>query len=144
MIYVNGVPHRKSYRMTRNNKTESELDSFLKDIREQKMPSVTYMFKCFFYYLSPIGLLTVIAIDSLMFNETTLISVPFYMVPLMILIGISLITLLRQSLYFGFRKLKKRHIPLFAIVGLFIMIPISLYALLTFRRQSSWMTRKEK
>ena len=34
MIYVNGVPHRKSYRMTRNNKTESELDSFLKDIRE--------------------------------------------------------------------------------------------------------------
>ena len=34
MIYVNGVPHGKPYRMTRNNKAEQELDSFLKDIRE--------------------------------------------------------------------------------------------------------------
>ena len=34
MITVNGKPHGRPYRMTRQSKAEKELDSFLKDIRE--------------------------------------------------------------------------------------------------------------
>jgi len=114
---------------------------FLKDIKELNMPTVLYTAKSFFYYLSPAVLCSIILIDLFYYPKLNFLYIPPYLIPIMSLVSISIITLLRQSLYLGFRNVKKRYITLFAVTGLFIMIPISFYALLTIWKQDKWMTR---
>ena len=114
---------------------------WIKDLKEGVHPSKLYTYKCAAYYTAPFIFPLVIISDILFFKlsfdwnywgmEISII---------LICIGTAMISALGQIIYFG-RILFPKYILLQGLVGLFIMLPISIYGALTIKRQDLWMTR---
>ncbi|MCW4008933.1 MAG: glycosyltransferase [Candidatus Bathyarchaeota archaeon] len=112
---------------------------WLKDLREGVSPSRTYTVKTTTYYLAPFMLLLTVIFDVLFFPT------PFklwglLLVPLVIIAGTTLVTLMNQLIYFG-KPISLKYIVPQALVGLFVMLPASVYGALTIKRQNIWGTR---
>jgi cellulose synthase/poly-beta-1,6-N-acetylglucosamine synthase-like glycosyltransferase len=112
---------------------------WMKDLKEGVGPSWTYRVKTTTYYLAPFMLLLAIMLDVLFFPT------PFRLwnvalIPLVIIVGTTLITLLNQLIYFG-RPLVPKYLVPQAIIGLFVMFPASIYGALTVKRQDVWATK---
>jgi cellulose synthase/poly-beta-1,6-N-acetylglucosamine synthase-like glycosyltransferase len=112
---------------------------WMKDLKEGVGPSWTYLVKTTTYYLAPFVLLLAMLLDVLFFPT------PFKLwnvalVPLVMIVGATLITLLNQLIYFG-RPLMPKYLVPQAITGLFVMFPASIYGALTVKRQDVWATR---
>jgi cellulose synthase/poly-beta-1,6-N-acetylglucosamine synthase-like glycosyltransferase len=65
----------------------------------------------------------------------------FLWVSLIVLaIGCTLVTLVRQLIYFG-KTLFPSYLILQGLLGLFVMLPVSIYGALTVKNQGQWLTR---
>ncbi len=117
---------------------------WIKDLMEGVYPSKLYVYKCMVYYLSPVIFPLVIILDMIFLNRVTFDTFDmlrhweFSMI--MVVVGPTMIVALIQVIYFG-RVLFPKYIVLQALLGLFVMLPISIYGILTIKRQNLWMTR---
>ncbi len=114
---------------------------FLKDLYENVSPSFTYRYKCFTYYTRSYVLAAVIILDWFFFR------LPFYwwawawwQALIIAIIGATMVTALLQTIYHG-KPLEILWLPVQAILSLFVMLPLNIYAGLTAWRQDNWMSR---
>jgi cellulose synthase/poly-beta-1,6-N-acetylglucosamine synthase-like glycosyltransferase len=114
---------------------------FFKDVWGGNMPSMMYGFKAFFYYLSPLFFVVCVLLD-VFFTEGSLFYVDAWVMLLVFLAGVSLLTFFRQFFYFGFRGVREKYLLFFALMGLFVMFPLMLYAVVTNYKQDCWLTRR--
>lgn len=115
---------------------------WLKDLKEGVRPNKTYTFKCSTYYTSPFIFILAVILDMLYFKLPFHLWTPTWWISLIVIvIGCSSVTLLRQLIYFG-RALFPAYLVLQALLGLLIMLPASIYGALTVRKQNLWLTRK--
>jgi len=114
---------------------------WLKDVKEGVHPSFPYWYHCFTYYTGPFLLIAAIMLDLLFFPlPPALKGWGMWMVPLITLVGITLVTAFRQIIYYG-RPISFTYLIPQALVSNIVMIPMSWYAALTIRRQNIWVTR---
>lgn len=120
---------------------------WIKDLKEKIFPSKLYIYKCFTYYLSPFIFILVIILDMLFFNYYNYtysimnrIITSFEDMVIILIVGTTLVTALRQLIYFG-KILFPKYIVVQSLIGLFLILPISIYGVLTIKRQDLWMTR---
>ncbi len=112
---------------------------WIKDLKEGVCPTKLYIYKCATYYTAPFIFPLVIMFDTLFFKlqfDWNFMGGSM----ILIVIGTTLITIVGQTIYFG-RVLFPKYVILQGLIGLFIMLPISIYGSLTINRQDSWMTR---
>jgi hyaluronan synthase len=117
---------------------------FVKDIKEKVFPSALYGYKCLTYYLAPIIFLIAVAVDLLFFPLGNNF-IPWYLIPVTITIGSALIGLFRQLIFFG-KPVTGWTIIFQGLIGLFVILPLSIYGIITVYKQNIWGTRgyKEK
>ncbi|MDR0460390.1 MAG: glycosyltransferase [Nitrososphaerota archaeon] len=115
---------------------------FVKDVKENMFPSTLYGYKCLTYYSAPFLLLIAIITDLIFFPFSN-IFIPWYLIPVTIIIGSTLIGLFRQLIYFG-KPITGWSIILQSLIGLFVMLPISIYGIITISKQNIWGTRGYK
>lgn len=114
---------------------------FFKDIKEHNIPSKLYLLKSIHYYLAPIFYLLALALDAFVLPATTT-TIIWYITPITLTIGITALTMLRQTIMFGIRKVEYKWLPILGFYGLFIAMPLMLYALVTTKKACiSWETR---
>ncbi len=112
---------------------------YMKDVKERVFPTAQYSFKSATYYTSPFVLLAVVMFDLFYFPLPFELWSP-WLVPIVIIVGATLITLLRQIIYFG-KPLTPKYLLLQGLIGLFVLYPLSIYAALTVKKQHLWLTR---
>lgn len=118
---------------------------FFKDIHERLFMKngVSYLIQILTYYLGPLFFVTAVATDIFLLPTTTQIVEHNYALALVfIVLGATLITIIRQAILFG--KVDWRDSLFYGIIGFFALFPMSLYALLTIKKQSTWGTRGEE
>lgn len=114
---------------------------WLKDTNEGVHPSFAYWYHCFTYYTGPFILIAAIVLDFLFFPLPSALKIwNIWMVPLITLVGITLVTAFRQIIYYG-RPISFAYLIPQALLSNLVMIPMSWYAALTIRRQHLWVTR---
>lgn len=120
---------------------------WIKDLSEKVYPSRLYMYKCLTYYMAPIIFPLVVLFDILLFRTDLILNMSQNILTTMltiiitIVIGTTLIAILGQLIYFG-KILYPKYVILQGLLGLFVILPISVYGALTVGRQDTWMTRK--
>jgi len=110
---------------------------FLLDILERNIPSAWYFYHLFCYYTSSIFLLMAIVMDHLFFGLEQDCLMWISLVGAVA--GPSLVTAIRQVIRLHYTDIK--YSVICGLVGLYIMLPLSLYAWLTMGKQSIWGTR---
>lgn len=114
---------------------------FNKDIKENNIPSKIYLIKSLHYYLGPFLYIAAIVLDILILPATATTAL-WYMTPILLLLGLTALTLLRHTLMFGIRRVEYKWLPIVGVYGLFIAMPLMIYALFTTSKAcSSWETR---
>lgn len=113
---------------------------WFKDLREGVNPNKTYFFKCFAYYTSPFIFVLAAALDILYFRLSFSLWAQWWIGLIAIVVGCASVTLLRQLIFFG-KALTPRYLVLQGLLGLFVMLPVSVYGALTLRNQRYWITR---
>ncbi len=118
---------------------------WIKDLKEGLFPTRLYTYKCAVYYSSPIIFPLAIILDIFIFKLssywTSWSDWGFWDSILLVMAGTTLVSILVQMIYFG-KVLYPRYVILQGLVGLFIMLPVSIYGMVTIKRQDLWMTRK--
>ena len=114
--------------------------AFFKDFYTGVASKVSWLYLCFqiCLYTTPISF-TFAIIHDVLFAPPVLLY-PIWMVIPIAIIGSSIISLVRR-LAVGFTEIGVAEFFALGATAIFIMYPISLYALLTIRKQTTWGTR---
>ena len=120
---------------------------FLKDIRERLFikNGASYLAQILTYYLGPLFFIIAVVID--IFVLPTTISIIGYnhaiynhvITIALVILGSTMVTMVRQAILFG--KVDFRDSLFYGIIGFFVIFPLSIYAFLTIKKQSTWGTR---
>jgi cellulose synthase/poly-beta-1,6-N-acetylglucosamine synthase-like glycosyltransferase len=94
-------------------------------------------FHILLYFLSPIVFPIVVLHD--LFLAPPLLEMALPTAAAVVVAGVSLVTLLREKLME--LDVRLRDVPVVGLVGLFVLLPLMLYALATVWRQDSWVSR---
>lgn len=114
---------------------------FLKDVWEKNMPSKMYLLQSLLFYCSPLLFTFAILFDLFLLSPIEIVTFSIWLVFPLMFFGTTLITLLRQATFYGFKGVQYRYLFFFALTGLFVMYPLMLYSLITVKEQGSWGTR---
>lgn len=114
---------------------------FMKDLVEWNIPSKLYAVKSIHYYLGPMFFVAAV-VGDLFFLPPISVNLPVFIIPVAIVVGVSVVTLLKHLLMFGVKRVEYRWIPFFGVYGLFIAMPLMVYGLITVKKAcTSWETR---
>jgi cellulose synthase/poly-beta-1,6-N-acetylglucosamine synthase-like glycosyltransferase len=115
---------------------------FLKDIKEKVFVKngASYLIQILTYYLGPLFFVIAIATDMFVLPITTsFIEYNQAMTIASIVLGCTMITMIRQAILLG--RVEFRDSLFYGVIGFFVLFPVSIYALLTIKKQSTWGTR---
>lgn len=142
--------------------TSAAQESFIKFVRQQirwgrsgyrffierllgvyKTPDIIFDLHEMTYYLSPISFMTCLVLDILYLPKIEVIHIPLFLIPLTLWIGTVLLSILVQLIYFR-KVITGKYTLITAPIGLFVIFPARIYALLTVWKQNVWGTRANK
>jgi cellulose synthase/poly-beta-1,6-N-acetylglucosamine synthase-like glycosyltransferase len=114
---------------------------WLKDLKEGIAPSKTYVIHNCAYHAAPFVFLAAALSDILFFR------LPFNLGSVwsafgVLVIGVSLVTLIWQLIYHNKSLVRFWHLTTQGLIGLFVLMPISLYGALTIKNQYAWLSRE--
>jgi cellulose synthase/poly-beta-1,6-N-acetylglucosamine synthase-like glycosyltransferase len=113
---------------------------WLKDLKEGVRPSKAYSLHTSIYYLSPFIFLAAVILDTLYFRLPFKPWTEWWVALPVLLVGCTTVTLVRQLIYFG-KPLYLRYLIVQGLLGLFVLLPVSIYGALTVSNQQHWITR---
>ncbi|MBS7644046.1 glycosyltransferase [Candidatus Bathyarchaeota archaeon] len=113
---------------------------WLMDLKEGVAPSKTYVLHSTTYHAAPLAFIVAVILDMLFFH------LPFNLGNVwislgVIVVGVSLVTLTWQLIYHGKPIVRPWHLAIQGLIGLFVVLPISLYGTLTIKNQYAWLSR---
>jgi cellulose synthase/poly-beta-1,6-N-acetylglucosamine synthase-like glycosyltransferase len=133
-------PTYKGYIKQQLRWARSGYKAFFKDITSGLTRRVPWQYNFFqlCYYMGPLSFTAAIIHD--IFFAPPLVSIPIWAVIPLAIIGSGLITLIRR-LAVGFKSTTLTEFLLLGATSLFVHYPMMLYALVTMKKQSYWLTR---
>ena len=142
--------------------TSAAQESFIKFIKQQirwnrsgyrffierllgvyKSPSIIFSLHEITYYLSPVSFMISLLLDVFYLPKMEILYIPLFLIPLTLWMGTILLTILVQLIYFG-KVITGKYTLITAPIGLFIIFPARIYALLTVWKQDIWGTRNKR
>ena len=109
----------------------------MQDIYDRAIPSRMYGLHSIMYYLGPFLFTLVVLLD--LFMAPPLSGFTPLMSLMWMIVGMTGIVYLRHLI--KFRGVPWIAGPFYAVTGMFLLYPLTLYAALTIRQQGRWMTR---